>query len=94
MSKGSKFQHKWLFDSKLAFGDKTHKWCLTYIDGKGMFLFCVAFIIQSMVMSQRYGVPQEMYGVEQKLLERTSKVRHQYIMKQLLVMRSMKYHAL
>ena len=33
----SKFQHKWLFDPKIAFCDRRHKWCLTYIDGKGMF---------------------------------------------------------
>ena len=37
MSKDNKFQHKWLFDPKIAFCDKSHKWCLTYIDGKGMF---------------------------------------------------------
>ena len=37
MSKDNKFQHKWIFDPKLAFCDKSHKWCLTYIDGKGMF---------------------------------------------------------
>ena len=37
MSKDNKFRHKWLFDTKIAFCDRSHKWCLTYIDGKGMF---------------------------------------------------------
>ena len=37
MSKDNKFQHKWLFDLKIAFCDRSHKWCLTYIYGKGMF---------------------------------------------------------
>ena len=62
--------------------------------GRGCFALCVAFIIQSMAMSQMCGILQEMYSVEQKLLECTSKVRHQYIIKQSLVMRSIKYHTL
>ena len=37
MSKDNKFQHKWLFDPKIAFCDRSHKWCLTYIYDKGMF---------------------------------------------------------
>ena len=37
MSKGNKFQHKWLFDPKYAYCEKTKTWSLVYIDGKGMF---------------------------------------------------------
>lgn len=37
MTKDKKFKHKWLFDPELAFCERSHKWCLTYIDGKGMF---------------------------------------------------------
>ena len=37
MKKDNKFQHKWLFDPNIARCDKSHKWCLVYIDGKGMF---------------------------------------------------------
>ena len=37
MSKDNKSQHKWLFVPKIAFCDRSHKWCLTYTDGKGMF---------------------------------------------------------
>ena len=37
MSKGNKFQHKWLFDPKYAHCEKTKTWSLVYIDGKGMF---------------------------------------------------------
>ena len=33
----NKFQHKWLFDPKIARCEETHEWCLVYIDGKGMF---------------------------------------------------------
>ena len=47
-----------------------------------------------MAMSQRCEILQEMYGAEQKLSECTSKVRHQHIIKQSLVMRSIKYHTL
>ena len=35
--KDNKFKHKWLFDPNIAECDKTNKWCLVYIDGKGMF---------------------------------------------------------
>ena len=37
MSKDNKFQHKWLFDPEIAFCDRSHKWCLTYIDGNRIF---------------------------------------------------------
>ena len=35
--KDNQFKHKWLFDPNTAKCDKTNKWCLVYIDGKGMF---------------------------------------------------------
>ena len=35
--KDNKLKHKWLFDANIAKCDKTNKWCLVYIDGKGMF---------------------------------------------------------
>ena len=35
--KDNKFKHKWLFDPNIAKCDKTNKWCLVYIDRKGMF---------------------------------------------------------
>ena len=37
MSKDNKFQHKWLFDPKYAYCEKTKTWSLIYIDRKGMF---------------------------------------------------------
>ena len=39
MTKDKKFQQKWLFDATLAKCSDTGIWCLTYIDGLGM--FCV-----------------------------------------------------
>ena len=36
-NKNNKFQHKWLFDPQYPHCEKTNKWCLVYIDGKGMF---------------------------------------------------------
>ena len=37
LSKDNKCQHKWLFDPKYAYCEKTKTWSLVYIDGKGMF---------------------------------------------------------
>lgn len=37
MTTKNKFQHKWLTDPELSLCSKTNEWCLTYIDGKGMF---------------------------------------------------------
>ena len=45
--KNKKFQHKWIFDENLAYCTKTGIWCLTYINGKGMFcnLCCLTNIM-------------------------------------------------
>ena len=37
MTKDKKFEQKWIFDENLAYCKETGVWCLTYIDGKGMF---------------------------------------------------------
>ena len=37
ISEDKKFQHKWIFDENLVYCKETGIWCLTYIDGKGMF---------------------------------------------------------
>ena len=37
LSKDNKCQHKWLFDPKYAYCEKTKTWSLVYIDGKGIF---------------------------------------------------------
>ena len=37
MKKDKKFQPKWIFDENMAYCKETGIWCLTYIDGKGMF---------------------------------------------------------
>lgn len=37
MKKDNKFQHRWLFDNEISKCPETNIWCLTYIDGKGMF---------------------------------------------------------
>ena len=37
MTKDKKFQHKWLFHATMAKCSGTDIWCLTYIDGLGMF---------------------------------------------------------
>ena len=39
MVKDKKFQYKWFFDPTMAKCSDTGIWCLTYIDGLGMF-FC------------------------------------------------------
>ena len=37
MKKDKKFQPKSIFDENMAYCKETGIWCLTYIDGKGMF---------------------------------------------------------
>ena len=56
MPKKNKFQHKWIFDPKLSHCEETGIWCLTYMEGKGMFsgLFRMTNELQSSNNSKKW----------------------------------------
>ena len=68
MVEDKKFQHKWLFDPTMAKCSHTGTWCLTYIDGLGMFCaVCWIKMSLSQKMSPRFGTQSPMLDIKQKL---------------------------